>query len=129
MRQLSQLPDGEAKVRAVKLEPHLDRMVHEHMKAHGYASLSAALRDLVDRGLATLGFMGPGADQKARAYREAARSVEAQMIQRVRDSLKEFAKEHGASAPDVPRRVEPRVDVPRAQQGDARTSRTRIVRR
>lgn len=103
MRQLSALPDGKtSKVRSVELEPHVDALIYQHMEAFGFASLSAALRDLVDRGLGTTGALaGAGGDQRSRAYREAGKKVERELREVVSNALRHHLDAAGVAAPRV----------------------------
>lgn len=117
MRQLSDLPDGKTKkTRSVELEAHLDALVFQHMQRFGFGSLSAALRDLVDRGLATTGALaGAGGDQKARAYREAGKKVERELTEVVRDALRQHFATRGLEAPRVNVTAAPERRVERAK--------------
>ena len=96
MRQLSNLPDGSPSTRSVSLEPRVDAAVYAHMQSYGFTSISAALRDLVDRGLATV---GEPTDQRARAYREAMKKVEREVAGVVHGAVAEWARGQGVSAP------------------------------
>jgi 50S ribosomal subunit-associated GTPase HflX len=103
MRQLSSLPDGKShRTRSVSLEPHVDALVYRHMQTLGLPNLSAALRDLVDRGLAASGALsGPGGDQKSRAYREAMKQVERELVEVARAAFEQYAQRKGVSVPRV----------------------------
>lgn len=105
MRQLSDLPDGKTKkVRSVELEPHVDALVFQHMNDRGLGSFGAALRDLIDRGLAVEGLTGganTATDQRARAYREAMKKVERELTEVARDALNAHAQRLGVGPPKV----------------------------
>ncbi len=98
---LQRSPDGRSKrVRSVQLEPHIDALVAEHQKRYNFGSNSAALADLVARGLTTLSMLGAG-DEHARAYRGAALKVERELAEVAKRAVDAYVAELGAAVPKV----------------------------
>ncbi len=94
-------PDGVTiRSRSVALEPHLDAMVEEHRRRYGLESRSAAMKDLIQRGLHTLR-EGLEGETRAQAYREAARQVKFEAHDVVTRALEAWVRSREAAVPRV----------------------------
>lgn len=98
----ARVPDGETpRVRSVSLPPHLDALVAQHAQRFGFRSTSAALEDLISRGLNDAGGVGAGESADARVWREAAKAAKAELERIGSEAIAAHVRKQGAAGPRV----------------------------